>query len=150
MDTSAADNLKGNLPLSLPVDIRGIISRVEETENWVSNSSVFLSGQKNLFYLLSRLRSQLSQEDFLKHFVVVTTFSSFRDGLALMRILSKRHEDHLQLFLARALSGMIPEDNLCWRAHMWRIRYLTAINVLARVFDEQRIERVKAALSKED
>ena len=102
MDTSAADNLKGNLPLSLPVDIRGIISRVEETENWVSSSSVFLS------------------------------------------------EDHLQLFLARALSGMIPEDNLCWRAHMWRIRYLTAINVLARVFDEQRIERVKAALSKED
>ena len=70
MDTRAADNLKGNLPLSLPVDIRGIISRVEETENWVSNSSVFLSGQKNLFYLLSRLRSQLSQEDFLKHFVV--------------------------------------------------------------------------------
>ena len=69
MDTSAADNLKGNLPLSLPVDIRGIISRVEETENWVSSSSVFLSGQKNLFYLLSRLRSQLSQEDFLKHSV---------------------------------------------------------------------------------
>ena len=150
MDSNTADNMKGNLPLSLPADITAIIARVEATENWVSSSPFFLSGQKKLFYLLSRLRSQLPYEDFSKHFVVVTTFSSFRDGLALMRILSKRHEDHLQLFLARALSGMIPEDNLCWRAHLWRIRYLTAINVLARVFDEHRIERVKAALSKED
>lgn len=135
-----------NLPSNLPDDISFILTRVEKSESWVNFDTNFREGQLKLLKMLGAYKSHLPQKVFLEHFVVIATFSKFRDALALMKALEVNHTSNLQRLLLMGLTKTFPE-NVFWQTSAMRLRYLTAWNVLSRVFDEDRIELIKQALT---
>ena len=138
--------IKTILPDTLPEDVSAVISRVERVEGWVRSDPSFRAGQIKLFKMLGTYKSHLPQKEFLKHFVIIVTFSGFRDAVALMKALECNHDCNLQRLLLAGMTGAAP-DNEYWKTNAMRIRYLTAWHVLARGFDEKRIEAIKQALT---
>ena len=133
-------------PYSLPEDISYILARVENSESWVKQDSNFSLGQQKLLKMLGAYKSHLSQKMFLEHFVVIATFSKFRDAVILMQALEVNHGNNLQRLLLMGLTKTSPENEF-WHTNAMRLRYLTAWNVLSRVFDEERVDLIKQALT---
>lgn len=134
------------LPSTLPEDVSSVLARVESSESWVKLDSNFGEGQLKLLKMLGAYKSHLPQKIFLEHFVVIATFSKFRDAVTLMQALEVNHASNLQRLLLMGLTRTSPENEF-WHTNAMRLRYLTAWNVLSRVFDEERVELIKQALT---
>ena len=79
------------LPSTLPEDVSSVLARVESSESWVKLDSNFGEGQLKLLKMLGAYKSHLPQKMFLEHFVVIATFSKFRDAVTLMQALEVNH-----------------------------------------------------------
>ena len=144
-----------NLPLALPEELTAAITIVERSETWVNahRTRDFLNGQRKLHALLLKRRTFLKEDIFLPHFAIVLAFSTFKENFALLKALAVRHEEYLTALLAPVIRDhpfVAPNPPGCWGALRWRMKYATTMNILMRVFSEERLELIKSALKEDD
>lgn len=136
-----------NLPFPLPRNIESLLEMAEVAEPWVVTADSFLHKQRLLFARLPKTGTSLARDDFIRRFVVVSAFSSFRDSMALLNALGTRNPGlFAEIINQSSASGFPIAPQECWGVIRWRIRYLTAFSVLSRVFAEDRIRMIVNAL----